>query len=138
MAMLLRLLNTYYWMKREGKGKMDIKLLKNNDFVRYYFECENGRRWTETDLSGQLNSKDGDTCNFSGCLNDHKIKLVKKMDNMSAGNDRFSWFRGWEAWEDTPVYKSMTNLFHDGKIIAYNSQALKTGFSKWESCKRLP
>ena len=102
---------------------MEIKLLKNNDFVRYYFECENGRRWTEIDLYVQVSTKDGDICNFSGCLQDHKVKLVKTMDNTS-DNDKFTWFRGWESWEDTPVYISMTNLFPDGEIIAYNSQSL--------------
>lgn len=43
---------------------------------RYYFECENGRRWTEVDTLG-IETKDGDTCNFSGCLKDHKVKLIK-------------------------------------------------------------
>lgn len=79
----------------------------NSNFIRYYFECENGRRWTETDLAGQLSTKDGDTCNFSGCLNDHKVGLVKKMDSTTEGDDKFTWFNGWDTWEDTPVCKSL-------------------------------
>ena len=102
------------------------------DFVRYYFECENGRRWTETNLSGQLSTKDGDTCNFSGCLNDHKVKLFKKTIDTGVlsspdSKEAFKWFKGWDTWEDTPVYKSIKNIFPDGEIIAYNSQSLKKG-----------
>lgn len=77
------------------------KILKGapvfGNFKRYWFECENGRRWTEVDLDGQLSTKDGDTCNFSGCLNDHKVKLVKKTINTGvfcAAEEADMWFRG--------------------------------------------
>ena len=69
---------------------------------RYYFECENGRRWTETDTF--RDTKDGDTCNFSGCLRDHKVKLVKTVVD---SDDVHGWFKGWDKWEDAPVYKNL-------------------------------
>ena len=79
-------------------------------FKRYWFECENGRRWTEADLYGQLITKDGDICNFSGCLQDHKVKLVKTTINTGvfiAAEEADLWFRGWDKWEDSPMYKSL-------------------------------
>lgn len=80
------------------------------NFKRYWFECENGRRWTEADLNGQASTKDGDTCNFSGCLNDHKVKLVKVTINtgvFSAAEEAEEWFRGWDKWEESPMCKSL-------------------------------
>lgn len=89
-------------------------MTKKDEGKRYWFECENGRRWSECSHSGNKSvkpygpqSKDGDTCYFSGCLQDHKIKLVKiteKDDESIHG-----WFRGWEKWEDSPVYQSLND-----------------------------
>ena len=77
------------------------------DKLRYYFECENGRRWSEVTEFEMLQSKDGDTCNFSGCLRDHKIKLVKTIENLIGSSKGHTWFKGYDKWEDTPVWKSL-------------------------------
>lgn len=65
---------------------------------RHFFECGKGNRWSEPEWDDPkmniltLDSKDGDTCGFSGCeINDHKIKLVKSLDNDDL--DGSGWFR---------------------------------------------
>lgn len=79
---------------------------------RYWFECDNGRRWSECSWPATKSnkahgpeSKDGDVCNFSGCLRDHKIKLVKitEIDDEAI----HGWFKGWDNWEESPTYKSL-------------------------------
>lgn len=76
----------------------------------FLFECEQGRRWSEVseasyyDGANPYISKDGDTCGFSGCLADHKIK---KVGERGEDNPPYNWLRGWETWEESPRYKSL-------------------------------
>lgn len=89
--------------KKEFLKKLKVLDIKDKDqkkkvIRRHFFECEKGNRWSEPEWddpsmnSLTMDSKDGDICGFSGCeRNDHKIKLVKSLDNDDpAGND---WFR---------------------------------------------
>lgn len=74
---------------------------------RYYFECENGRRWSEVNEFEMLQSHDGNICSFSGCLPDHKIKLIKITDTDLHNSEGHNWFKGYDKWKNTPVYKSL-------------------------------
>lgn len=63
------------------------------------YECERGRRWSSTDEDYAE-----ETCGFSGCLPDHKVKFVKETTD---GHEAHVWFCGWPKWEDTPKHKSL-------------------------------
>ncbi len=83
-----------------------MKTKKVEKEMRYCFECEKGMRWSEWEKPSQIQTKTGNYCRFSGCLeNDHKIKLVKVLDSEDKSID--GWFRGYETWEDSQVYKSL-------------------------------
>lgn len=73
------------------------------------FECEKGRRWSEVAQASYCPdgekriSKTGDVCQFSGCLQDHRIRAVRDTTDPPTG-----WFLGWPDWEKTPRYRSLT------------------------------
>jgi hypothetical protein len=76
---------------------------------RHYFECENGCRWSECSYDNwEMQSKDGGICCHTGCLPDHTIKLVKTTEVNDP--DALTWSKGWDKWEDSPVYKSLQQI----------------------------
>ncbi len=92
--------------------------------ARNYYECEKGRRWSETVIEDQRrkgkgacgkfdytvkknNTKDGDFCKFSGCPeNDHKVKLVKSVpwERDEKTSEGHYWFRGYNDLKKAPTY----------------------------------
>jgi len=90
-------------MSTNKKQKQEIRT------VWALYECARGRRWSEVVIASYCPkrdksvTKDGDFCNFSGCLEkDHKIKIVRETEDVPV-----DWFRAWEPWESSPRYKSL-------------------------------
>ena len=94
------------------------------EVTRKYYECEHGARWSECEFSGvklkgtNATSKDGSICNFSGCSNDHKIKLVKV--DVGDKNINFNWFK-------RPKVENFQGvLYKDNKRVYYSQKELRT------------
>jgi hypothetical protein len=68
---------------------------QEQSLIYQLFECGGGNRWSEVLRVGVAGrSQDGDVCQFSGCLRNHTIRVVKSTRDRGEAHE---WFRGPEV-----------------------------------------